>query len=384
VDFALSQIQTMLQSAAKELLDKELPKARVLEIDNSPSGFAPDLWRKMCELGWSAMAIPEDYGGSGNSLTDVGALYEVLGYYACPSPHLSSAVLCAQAILEAGDAAQKRSLLPAIANGEQVFAMAFTEPDYQWGARGVQMRATRRGSDYVLSGTKLFVPDANVADRLVVAARTSSAGSPEQGVSLFVVDAKARGVSVRVMSGWLGPKMCEVTLQNVAVPVSAMLGGDGTAWPGLEKAMDRATAVLCAFIAGGSNKVYELARDYSQSRIAFGVPIGTFQRVQDRVIDALNEADAARWTAYEALWALDEGRPEAPIHVSTAKAVASVGFPKACDASHHVHGGIGTDLEYGLTQYTKRARTLQSYLGDAIYHRARIARLLEAKGAVAP
>ncbi len=121
-----------------------------------------------------------------------------------------------------------------------------------------------------------------------------------------------------------------------------------------------------------------MAQEYSQTRIAFGVPIGTFQRVQDRVIEALNEADAGKWTAYEALTYLDEGQPEASVSVSMAKAVASVGFPKACEESHHVHAGIGTDLEYGLTQYTKRARTLQHYLGDASYHRARMARLMKA------
>ena len=130
-------------------------------------------------------------------------------------------------------------------------------------------------------------------------------------------------------------------------------------------------------MAGATQMVYDMAREYSQTRIAFGVPIGTFQRVQDHVIDAVTYADAGKWSAYEALWQLDEGMPEARVSVSMAKSVASEGFPQACDLSHHVHGGIGTDLEYGLTQYTKRARTLQHYLGDAIYHKTRMARLME-------
>ena len=141
--------------------------------------------------------------------------------------------------------------------------------------------------------------------------------------------------------------------------------------------MDKATAVLCVYMAGATQMVYDMAREYSQTRIAFGVPIGTFQRVQDHVIDAVTYADAGKWSAYEALWQLDEGMPEARVSVSMAKSVVSEGFPQACDLSHHVHGGIGTDLEYGLTQYTKRARTLQHYLGDAIYHKARMARLME-------
>ena len=376
MDLSLSETQTMLQTAANEFMEAELPKSRVLEIDESPSGFAPDLWEKMCRAGWAGMLIPEEYEGSGNSFTDLGVLYEVMGYYACPSPHLSSAVLCAHAILEAGDDSQKRDFLPSIASGQRISAFAFTEPEYSWGPGGVQLQAIRRGKKFVIDGTKLFVPDANIADQLVVVARTSRGQIPERGLSLFMVDKSVPGISVRVMTGWMGPKMCEVNFENVEVPASGVLGVVDEAWPATEKAMDKATAVLSAYMAGGTRRVYEMALDYSQTRIAFGVPIGTFQRVQDHVIQALTEADASTWTTYEALWQLDEELQEAALGVSTAKAVASVGFPKACEASHHVHAGIGTDLELGLTQYTKRARTLQHYLGDAIYHRKRMARLM--------
>ena len=377
MDLSLSELQTLIQNTSNEFMEAEMPRSRVLEIDDSDSGFAPDLWENICGLGWTGMVIPEKYGGSGNSFSDLGVLYEVMGNYACTSPHLSSAVLCAHAILEAGDEAQKRALLPDIASGTQIYAFALTEPEYGWGPDSVQMAAIRRDGNLVLSGTKLFVPDANIADRLVVTARTGSGPSPEDGLSLLVVDRTAPGVSVRVMTGWLGPKVCEINFENVEVPSSAVLGAVDGAWPAVEKAVDRATALLSVYMAGGTQRVTDMAREYSQTRIAFGVPIGTFQRVQDHVIDALTEADAAKWSAYEALWQLDEGDPAAPIGVSTAKAIASVGFTRACEASHHVHGGIGTDLELGLTQYTKRARTLQHYLGDAIHHRRRMARLMK-------
>ena len=376
MDLSLSETQTMIQTAANEFMETELPKSRVLEIDESPSGFAPDLWEKMCEAGWAGMLIPEEYGGSDNSFMDVGVLYEVMGYHACASPHLSSAVLCAHTILEAGNESQKQDLLPGIVSGQRIFAFAFTEPEYGWGAGGVQMQATRLGENYVVDGTKLFIPDANVADQLLVVARTSQGQTLEQGVTLFAVDKSAPGVSVRVLTGWMGPKMCEVSFDNVEVPASGVLGAADEAWPAIENALDKATAVLSAYMAGGTRRVYEMALEYSQTRIAFGVPIGTFQRVQDHVIQALTEADASKWTSYEALWKLDEGLPEAALGISMAKAVSSVGFPKACEAAHHVYAGIGTDLELGLTQYTMRARTLQHYLGDAIYHRKRMARLM--------
>ena len=378
MDLALNEIQTLLQNSAREFMEAEVPKSKVLEIDDSPSGFSEELWQKMCELGWAGMVIPEQYGGSGNSFTDLGAVYEVLGYYACTSPHLSTSVLAAQAILEAGSDPQKESLLPDIASGRQIFAFATTEPEYGWSPASIQLPAAPHNGGYVLNGTKLFVPDANVADRILVAARTET-GQGGDGIGLFLVDRNAPGVSVRVLTGWIGPKLCEVILDNVEVPASGVLGPADGAWPAIEAATDKATAALSIYMAGGTQRVHDMALEYSQTRIAFGVPIGTFQRVQDLVIDALTEADAAKWSSYEALSQLDEGDTAAPVTISMAKAIVSVGFPKACDASHMVHAGIGTDLDFGLTQYTKRARTLQHYLGDAVFHKARMARLMRGR-----
>ena len=207
-------------------------------------------------------------------------------------------------------------------------------------------------------------------------ARTSNGSNPEDGLSMLVVDRNTPGVSVRTMTGWIGPKVCEINFENVSVDASNLLGEEGQAWGAIENAHDRATAVLCAYMAGGAQRVYDMTREYSQTRIAFGVPIGTFQRVQDHVIDAVTDADSSKWTAFEALWKLDQGASDASLGVSTAKAVASQGFARACDAAHHVHAGIGADLEYGLTQYTKRARTLQHYLGDHTYHKARMAKMM--------
>ena len=374
MDLTLNEIQTMLQSSAREFMDDQVPKTRVLEIDDSESGFDPNLWEQMSELGWPSLAIPEEYGGLGQGWVDLGVVSEVMGYYACPSPLLSSAVLSAQAIMAAGSEEQKQAMLPGIASGQQIYALAYTEPDYSWKPSAIKLQASGNGGGYTLNGTKLFVPDANVADRILVAAAS------DDGLSLMAVDRTAPGVSVRVMDGWIGPKACEINFENVSVDSGDVLGEPGSAWSAIEYAMDRATAVLCAFMAGGTQAVYDMTREYSQSRIAFGVPIGTFQRVQDHVIDALTDADSAKWTAYEALWQLDEEMPDAPVGVSTAKSVASLGFPRACDAAHHVHAGIGADLDYGLTQYTKRARTLQHYLGDHSYHKARIANLLKLTG----
>ena len=377
MDLGFTQEQVMLQTMAADFLKRELPKERVLEIDESPTGFSPDLWKQMAGLGWAGMIIPEKYGGTGNAFMDLGVIFEALGEAACSSPSLSSAVLSAQAILEAGDDAQKQDLLPAIASGDQIVAFAYTEPEHNWGPEGVQLQAASKNGGYILNGTKLFVPDAHIADRILVVARTSANGPPTAGLGLFLVDREASGVSVRLQTGWIGDKVCEVNFENVEAGASSVIGPAVGAWPAIEKARQRGTAMLCAYMAGGARKVADMARDYSQTREAFGVTIGTFQRVQDRVIQANDDADATMWTAYEALTKLDEGAGDASASVSTAKVVASISFPRACEESHHVHGGIGTDLDFGLVHYTKRARTFQSYLGDANYHRNRIAELLK-------
>ncbi len=376
MDLSLSETQVQIKNSATEFLQAELPKERVLQIDESPTGFDTELWRKMCDLGWPGIFIPEQYGGAGLSVTDMGVLLETLGYFASSSPILDSAVLSAQAILELGNDAQKKALLPAIASGQQIVSFAFTEPEYGWGPSFIKLQTTGTRGDLVLNGTKLFIPWAHVADHILVAARTRSGHTPEEGVSLLLVDRKAQGVSTRLMQGWIGDKVCEVNFKNVHVPAASVVGPAGGAWPGIERAMDKATAVLSGYMAGGAWKVYEMCRDYSQQRIAFGMPIGTFQHVQQHVIDAVTAADSCKWTTYEALWMLETNKPEAQIGVSTAKAVASDGYYQACDHSHDVHGGIGIDLTFGLTHYTKRARTLQHYLGDARYHKARIARLM--------
>jgi len=374
MDLGLSEEQIMLKDSAAQFLAEQLPKTRVRELFESEDGFAPDIWRQMAQLGWTGLIIPEEYGGAGSDITTLGVLYEELGAALCPSPHLSSAVLSALTILGAGTEAQKKSLLPAIAKGEQTLAFAFTEPDYSWGPDGVQLMAGRTdGGPFTLNGTKLFVPDAHVADQLLVIARTQAGN--EHGLTAFLVDKNAPGLTIRTQSGWLGDKMNEITFDGVQP--SDVIGPVNGIWPTLDGVLDKATGALASYMVGGCRTVLAMAIEYSQNRVQFGVPIGTFQRVQDWLILAVNIEQSARWTTFEALWKIDAGKDDASQAISMAKVVASNGYFKAAEAAHHVHGGIGIDLDYGLTWYTQKARTLQHYLGDAVHHRARMARLMD-------
>ncbi|MBI2887802.1 MAG: acyl-CoA/acyl-ACP dehydrogenase [Chloroflexi bacterium] len=376
MDLSLTPAQEMLKSTAKDFVAQECPKTFVREMDEQGDGFSRTLWQKMADLGWAGMLIPEEFGGAGREFTDLAVLYEEMGRGLLPSPHFSSSVLCALILMEAGSPQQKQSLLPAIAKGEQILALALTEPDYGWEASQVTLSATQSGGGYRLSGTKLFVHDAHIADSLIVAARTRQGVNPRDGITLFLVDGNAAGLSKRVLTGFTGERQNELVFNNVSVTADRVIGAVDGGWGILEKVFEPATAVLCAYMVGGLQEVLEWTVAYGRTRQQFGVPIGTFQRVQDHVVEIVNHLDAARWTTYEALWKLDTHQTGVTEAVAVAKAVTSEAYERGTFHSHEVHAGIGISKEYGLHLYTKKARTLYSYLGDPTFHRKRIASLL--------
>ncbi len=373
MDLSLSESQQMLKQVAHSFMEREAPKDTITMLQGSETGFGPDVWERAAALGWLGLLIPAEYGGAGGSFTDAAVLYEELGRGPLPGPFFSSAVLGALTVLEAGSEAQRQAILPAVAEGRQVLTVAITEPNSSWGPRGVQLVAEHRDGVYVLNGTKLFVADAVAATHIIVVVRS---GSGERNISLLLVDASAAGVSTRVLPGFLGWQ-CEVTFRDVRVPASALLGGEENGgWEALERAMEKALPVLCAYAVGGSQAVFDMSVAYSQTRIQFGVPIGRFQRVQDHIIRLVNHLDSARWTTYHALWKLDTGRPAAA-DVHMAKAVASEAYFEACNAAHEVHAGVGSAREYGLVAHTQMSRTLFHFLGDPKWHKRQMADALQ-------
>jgi alkylation response protein AidB-like acyl-CoA dehydrogenase len=373
VDLALSESQEILKATAKSFMAREASKERIVALQKAESSVDADVWRKACDLGWLGMLVPAEYGGSEASLGDAAVLYEEMGRGPLPGPFFSSGVLGAFVLLEGATPAQRRDLLPSIARGERILTVAVIDPNASWGPHGVALVPQRLNGGYVLNGTKLFVSEATSATDLIVAVRT---GDAPGDVSLFLVDARAPGVAARRLPGFLSWQG-EVTLDNVAIPDAALLGGHANhGWAALERAMLRALPVLCSYIVGGCQAVFELSVAHSRTRVQFGVPIGKFQRVQDHIIRLVNHLDAARWTTAEALWRLDTGRPAAA-SVHMAKAVASEGYLEACNAAHEVHAGIGSSNDYGLVAHTQMSRTLFHYLGDPRWHKRRMADALE-------
>ncbi len=377
-DLSLSSDQELLRNAARSFIQAECPLPAVRTINEIEGGFSKELWGKISELGWPGILVPTEFGGEGGSLTDAAVLCEELGRGLLPTPHHSSAVLGALLLLRGGSAEQKEAILPAVARGERILTLALTEPSYGWDPEHVQLQGSSgSGAALELHGVKAFVPDAGSADQIICVARTRSTDDAADGLTLCLVDSDAAGVRLRPMAGFVGEPMYEVTFDAVQVPPDNILGELHQGWEVLGPVLDIATALLCASMAGAARRVYELTLEYAQRREQFGQPIARFQRVQDRIIDMLNAVDASRWTAYEAVWKLETGQPDAAKAVAVTKAVSSEGFYQLCEDAHHVHAGVGSDKAYGLYLYTKASRSLYHYLGDPASHRRRLAKLLD-------
>ena len=377
MDFGFSQEQDMLRAAARKFLENECPSTYVRQRMEEPAGVTDEFWAKIAEQGWLGLVYPEQYGGSGLGFVDLTVLMEEMGRVVMPGPFFATTLLGGLAILESGSQDQKAAWLPRIATGRAKAALAWTEPSARWDAAGVSATATRTTDGYVLSGTKLFVLDAHLADVVVTAARTSESKDPAEGLGLFLVPPDAVGLEVKLLPTMdQTRKLCEVALRDVRVPASALLGGEGDGWRPLARVVERATVALCAEMCGGAQKVLEMTTEYAKVRIAFGRPIGSYQGVKHRAADMLVDVENAKSLTYYAAWAMDEHVPEAPLAASMAKAYVSDAFRKVAGAGIQLHGGIGFTWEHDLHLYFKRAKSSEFTFGDGTYHRERVAQLI--------
>ncbi|HZI82929.1 MAG TPA: acyl-CoA dehydrogenase [Casimicrobiaceae bacterium] len=376
MDFGFNADQEMLRATARKFLENECTSDFVRARMAEDAGFTPQFWTKLAEQGWLGLVYPEPYGGAGLGFVDLTVLMEEMGRAVMPGPFFST-LLGGLVILEAGSDAQKKEWLTKIAEGEARVALAWTEPNARWDAAGVTTTAKASGSGFTLTGTKLFVPDAHVADALVVVARTREGKNPEDGVSMFLIPANATGVSVKTLPTMdQTRKLCEVKLADVAVPSSALLGAKDAGWTPLARVIQRATVALCAEMCGGAQKVLDMTTEYAKIRIAFGKPIGAYQGVKHKAADMLVELENAKSLTYYAAWAVDNNVPEAALAASMAKAYTSDAYRKVAGAGIQLHGGIGFTWEHDLHLYFKRAKSSEATFGDATFHRERVAQLI--------
>ena len=379
MDIGFSEEQQLLRDTARKFLDAACTTKFVRERMSTPEAITPEFWSQIAEQGWLGINFSEEDGGSGLGLVDLVVLMEEMGRAVMPGPYLATALLGGAAIREAGSPAQRQEYLPAIAEGRHKATLAAIEPNVRWDASGVTMEARGSAAGFTLTGTKLFVPDAHLADIIVVAARTRDGSTMEDGVSLFLVPKDAAGLGVSAMPSIDETrKLCEMRFDNIAVPQAALLGELHQCWPALARVYDGASVALAAEMCGGAQRVLDMTVEYAKLRVTFGKPIGSYQGVKHKCADMLVEIENAKSLTYYAAWAVDEGAPDAPLAVSMAKAAASDASRKVSNAGIQLHGGIGMTWEHDLHLYMKRAKASEVAFGDATWHRERVASLMGA------
>ena len=375
-DLVLTEEQQLLQSTAADFARQSLPVSRLRALRETGDGFSRDLWREMGNLGWPGMLLPEEYGGLGLGYADAVVVLEELGKALAPEPFLSTVLLAGNAVLLGGSAAQKQEILPRVASGEAVLAFAHHEPRARHRMHHVATRAAAQSDgSFTISGVKDVVLDGAAAERLVVSARTSGGNDDRDGISLFLVDPHAPGVTVTRQQLVDHRSAALVRLDGVKVPADAQIGTLGKGADVLDATLDRATVGLCAEMLGGMVRAAEMTFAYLKERKQFGVVIGTFQALKHRAARMFIEIELGRSVVMAAARALDEGSRDAAMLVSVAKARLSEGYVLVASEAVQMHGGIGMTDEHDVGFYLKRARAAEILLGDAPYHRDRYAKL---------
>jgi alkylation response protein AidB-like acyl-CoA dehydrogenase len=297
-----------------------------------------------------------------------------MGRAVAPLPFLST-VVSALTIAEAGTEVQRQDILPRVARGELLLTWAITERDPRFTPATIQTTATLDDDHYVITGTKLFVDNFNVADKCLVVCGTGPASSTNVEMSLLLLDTNSPGISHSLLPTLAGDKQSEVVFDHVRVPVAHLIGAGEQAWPLIEWLLERATALLCAQIVGATRKAVDMAVDYAKWRVAFGRPIGAFQTIQHMCADMVTWVDGAQLLTYEALWRLSQGWP-ASLEVATAKAFCNDRCQAALRHANQIHGGVAQIKEFDLNLWYRRAAAWTMKLGTTFEHRSKIAQAL--------
>jgi alkylation response protein AidB-like acyl-CoA dehydrogenase len=372
MNFNLTEEQEMLKTMARDFLTDKCPKTLVREMEKDEKGYSPELWREMVELGWTGLILPEEYGGSAMSFLDLCVLLEEIGRACLPGPFFSTVILGSLPILNAGNNEQKAEYLSKIANGEAIFTLALTEASAKYDAASIAVTASADGDDYIINGTKLFVPDAHIADYLLCVARTNKQKEAENGITVFIVDAKSPGINYTVLKTIAGDKLCEVVFDQVKVPKENILGQMDQGWQIVQRTIEQAAVAKCCTIVGAIQQTLDMTVEYAKERKQYDRPIGSFQIIQHYCANMATDVNGSRLSTYEAAWRLNEGLPYTK-EVAIAKAWVNEAFERVSTLAHQIHGAIGSTLDHDLQFYTRQGKAAVLSYGDGDYYREIVA-----------
>jgi alkylation response protein AidB-like acyl-CoA dehydrogenase len=376
MSLVLNEDQQMFRDAAKRFAAERAPVAqlRKLRDQNDGVGYDREVWKEMAHMGWAGVLVPEEYGGAGFGYVGAGLIAEEIGRNLSATPLLSTSVLAVTALVRGGSAAQKEALLPAIAGGDLIVALASDERN-RHAPHSIATRATGGGGKFKLNGRKIHVLDGHVADRLIVTARTSGDVESREGITLFLVDGKASGVTVSRTPTVDSHNAASIELRDVAVSDSDVIGTLDKGAVVLDAVLDAGRAVLAAELLGVAAESFERTLGYLRDREQFGVKIGTFQSLQHRAAHLFCEIELVRSVVLRTLQALEAQEPTAGNLVCLAKGKATDVARIATNEAVQMHGGIGMTDEFDIGFFMKRARAAGETFGDYYYHADRYAQL---------
>ena len=371
MNFAFTEDQDSLRDVVRSFMDAKSTEEDVRTLMDTESGYDTAVWAQMGgELGLQGLHIPEEFGGQGYGFVELAIVFEEMGRRLLCAPYFATVALAANAIMNAGTNDEKAALLPGIASGETIAALAFTEANGRWDADGITMVAKGSGSDWTLDGEKMFVIDGHNADLIVVAARTEGT-TGEDGISFFTVAGDAAGLT-RTPLATMDQTRKQARLEFKGVKATP-LGAAGAGWAALSKTLDQAAVCLSNEMVGGAQFVLDMSVEYAKVRVQFGRPIGSFQAIKHKCADMLLEVESAKSAAYYSAWAAAEDNEELPVVASLSKAYCSDAYFHSTAENIQIHGGIGFTWEHPAHLYFKRAKSSEILLGDATYHRELLA-----------
>lgn len=363
MDLNFSEEQEMLRDMVRGVCAEYAPVDVVRKVEDDPSGYPPELWKKMGELGLLGLGLPEIYGGSDQGLLESAIVYEELGRALAPSPHFVSSVMGGDVLLRAGNDAQKKSWLPRIASGDAILTQAWLEPKGGFGPAGVQLEAVRDGDEYHLRGTKRHVPFASAATRWLVLART---GRGERDLSWLLVDPSSAGLELTQQHSLASDTQYKVVFDGVRVPVSDRVGEEGSGWSVWREAMLDGIILLAAQAIGGAERALEITVEYAKERHQFNKPIGAFQAISHYLADACTLIDGGKTLVWEAAWTRSQGKSVDRL-APMAKLFACQTYRDVTATFIQIWGGVGFTTEYDIQLYFRRAKQLQISWWDTRY-----------------
>ena len=363
MDFHLSGGQQLLVTTARDFLRRQCPPNVMAESISSERGFSAGLWKEISVLGWPGLLIPSEYGGSGGSFVDLSLLIEEMGRACFPGPYVQSAVVATSLLVTAAGPAQRERLLPAMALGDRLCIVALTEESASFEREAVTLEGEPGGR---LSGRKLFVNDAHVADDLIVVTLGAA------GANLLLLDARQPGITVRPMEAMAGGKPCEVSFAGVEVRADDLIGEAGRGWELFLPALRAGALARTAEMVGCAQRILELCVEHAKARKQFGRPLGAFQAVQHACADLLRDVETARCLLHGAAWKMDQGR-ECAADVAMAKAYAGRISQAVARKAHQLLGAISFCEEHPLHLFHKRILAARLDFGDASHHLETIA-----------